>query len=98
MAVSLHSQTGLSLEKADMEVELSIAQLCDWAARCDKEKGGVPVRIYVFCPNSSNVCIILVAVCVQHLLTHPQRSGWHTGHQQSLSTSGGQTVFKVSLL
>ncbi|XP_042183801.1 aldehyde dehydrogenase family 16 member A1-like [Oncorhynchus tshawytscha] len=42
MAVSLHSQTGLSLEKADMEVELSIAQLCDWAARCDKERGGVP--------------------------------------------------------
>ncbi|XP_029605278.1 uncharacterized protein LOC115191632 [Salmo trutta] len=30
---------GLSLEEA----ELSIAQLCDWAARCDKERGGVPV-------------------------------------------------------
>ncbi|CAB1341414.1 unnamed protein product [Coregonus sp. 'balchen'] len=42
MAVSLHSQTGLSLEEADMEVELSIAQLYDWAARCDKERGGVP--------------------------------------------------------
>ncbi|KAJ7989919.1 hypothetical protein DPEC_G00309480 [Dallia pectoralis] len=41
LATSLHSQTGVSLEEADKEVELSIAQLFDWAARCDKEMGGV---------------------------------------------------------
>ncbi|KAL0993593.1 hypothetical protein UPYG_G00110230 [Umbra pygmaea] len=42
MATSIQSQTGLSLEKANEEVELSISQLCDWAARCDKERGGAP--------------------------------------------------------
>ncbi|XP_034150993.1 aldehyde dehydrogenase family 16 member A1 isoform X2 [Esox lucius] len=41
LAASLHSQTGLSLEEVDKEVELSIAQLYDWAARCDKETGGI---------------------------------------------------------
>lgn len=40
MATSLHSQAGLSLEEAEKEVELSVARLCDWAARCDKERGG----------------------------------------------------------
>ncbi|XP_062304719.1 aldehyde dehydrogenase family 16 member A1 [Osmerus eperlanus] len=40
VTASLRSQTGLSLEEAEKEVELSIARLCDWAARCDKERGG----------------------------------------------------------
>ncbi|KAK5856811.1 hypothetical protein PBY51_008381 [Eleginops maclovinus] len=35
-------QTGLSLDKADEEVELSIARLSDWAAYCDKVQGGTP--------------------------------------------------------
>ncbi|XP_075996571.1 aldehyde dehydrogenase family 16 member A1 [Genypterus blacodes] len=42
LAVSINAQTGLSLEEADEEVELSIARLSDWAARCDKVQGGSP--------------------------------------------------------
>ncbi|KAM4635610.1 aldehyde dehydrogenase family 16 member A1 [Polymixia lowei] len=42
MASSISAQTGLSLEEADKEVELSIARLSDWAARCDKAQGGAP--------------------------------------------------------
>ena len=45
VTASLRSQTGLSLEEAEKEVELSIARLCDWAARCDKERGGALVRL-----------------------------------------------------
>ncbi|XP_061080748.1 aldehyde dehydrogenase family 16 member A1 [Conger conger] len=41
MAVSLQAQTCILLEEAEMEVELSISRLCDWAAHCDKEVGGV---------------------------------------------------------
>ncbi|XP_036408841.1 aldehyde dehydrogenase family 16 member A1 [Megalops cyprinoides] len=41
MAVSLQAQTGLSLEEAEREVELSISRLCDWAAHSDKVGGGV---------------------------------------------------------
>ncbi|KAL6476613.1 hypothetical protein MHYP_G00151120 [Metynnis hypsauchen] len=42
MAASIQAQTGLSVEEADKEVELSISRLSDWAARCDKQSGGMP--------------------------------------------------------
>ncbi|KAI1884682.1 hypothetical protein AGOR_G00228930 [Albula goreensis] len=41
MAMSLLAQTGIQLEEAEMEVELSISRICDWAALCDKEGGGM---------------------------------------------------------
>ncbi|XP_037647802.1 aldehyde dehydrogenase family 16 member A1 [Sebastes umbrosus] len=40
MAASITAQTGLSMDEADTEVELSIARLSDWAAYCDKIQGG----------------------------------------------------------
>lgn len=46
MATSIQTQTGISFEEAEKEVELSISRLSDWAARCDKEQGGTPVRAY----------------------------------------------------
>ncbi len=46
LAVSIQTQTGISLEEAEKEVELSVSRLSDWAARCDKEQGGTPVRTY----------------------------------------------------
>jgi len=46
MAVSIQTQTGISFEEAEKEVELSISRLSDWAARCDKEQGGTPVRTH----------------------------------------------------
>ncbi|KAM7372630.1 hypothetical protein PAMP_009785 [Pampus punctatissimus] len=39
IAASINVQTGLSLEEADGEVELSIARLSDWVAYCDKVEG-----------------------------------------------------------
>uniref|UniRef100_A0A8C2H8C4 Aldehyde dehydrogenase 16 family, member A1 n=1 Tax=Cyprinus carpio TaxID=7962 RepID=A0A8C2H8C4_CYPCA len=42
LAVSIQTQTGISLEEAEKEVELSVSRLSDWAARCDKEQGGTP--------------------------------------------------------
>lgn len=45
LAMSIQIQTGIPLEEAEKEVELSISKLSDWAARCDKEQGGTPVRI-----------------------------------------------------
>lgn len=44
MSASIHKQTGLSMDEAAQEVELSISRLSDWAARCDKQNGHVPVR------------------------------------------------------
>ncbi|XP_030649309.1 aldehyde dehydrogenase family 16 member A1 [Chanos chanos] len=41
IATSIHKQTGLSLEEASKEVELSVFRLYDLAAWCDKERGGV---------------------------------------------------------
>uniref|UniRef100_A0AAY4CYK6 Aldehyde dehydrogenase domain-containing protein n=1 Tax=Denticeps clupeoides TaxID=299321 RepID=A0AAY4CYK6_9TELE len=41
LAASVQTQTGVSLEEAEQEVELSVSRLCEWAARCDKERGGV---------------------------------------------------------
>lgn len=43
MATSIHAQTGISMEEAEKEVELSISRLSDWAARCDKQTGGMPL-------------------------------------------------------
>ncbi|KTG00548.1 hypothetical protein cypCar_00015306 [Cyprinus carpio] len=42
LAVSIQTQTGISLEEAEKEVELSVSRLSDWAARCDIEQGGTP--------------------------------------------------------
>ncbi|CAJ1075990.1 aldehyde dehydrogenase family 16 member A1 [Xyrichtys novacula] len=36
----VHVQTGLSVDEAEKEVELSINKLSDWAAYCDKIQGG----------------------------------------------------------
>lgn len=43
LAVSISVQTGLSMDEAEKEVELSIARLSDWAAYCDKVLGGALV-------------------------------------------------------
>ncbi|KAB5553526.1 hypothetical protein PHYPO_G00039670 [Pangasianodon hypophthalmus] len=43
VAESIHNQTGLSMEEAAQEVELSISRLSDWAARCDKQNGHMPL-------------------------------------------------------
>ncbi|XP_051242816.1 aldehyde dehydrogenase family 16 member A1 [Dicentrarchus labrax] len=40
IVVSINVQTGLSMDEAEKEVELSIARLSDWAAYCDKVQGG----------------------------------------------------------
>lgn len=45
LAASINVQTGLSLEEASEEVELSIGRLSDWAAYCDKVQGGTLVRM-----------------------------------------------------
>ncbi|XP_033501148.2 aldehyde dehydrogenase family 16 member A1 [Epinephelus lanceolatus] len=42
IAASINAQTGLSMDEADQEVELSINRLSDWAAYCDKVQGGTP--------------------------------------------------------
>lgn len=44
LTVSIHKQTGLSMDEAAQEVELSICRLSDWAALCDKLNGHMPVR------------------------------------------------------
>uniref|UniRef100_A0A3Q3JDQ7 Aldehyde dehydrogenase domain-containing protein n=1 Tax=Monopterus albus TaxID=43700 RepID=A0A3Q3JDQ7_MONAL len=40
IAASINIQTGLSVDEAQTEVELSITRLNDWAAYCDKVQGG----------------------------------------------------------
>lgn len=40
IVASVSTQTGVSLDEAEKEVELSIIRLSDWAACCDKLKGG----------------------------------------------------------
>uniref|UniRef100_A0A3P9LGL5 Aldehyde dehydrogenase 16 family, member A1 n=1 Tax=Oryzias latipes TaxID=8090 RepID=A0A3P9LGL5_ORYLA len=40
LATSLHTQTGVSMDEAEKEVELSITRLALWAAYCDKVQGG----------------------------------------------------------
>lgn len=39
MAASISSQTGVSMDEATKETELSVGRLTDWAAYCDKIKG-----------------------------------------------------------
>lgn len=51
IAASISSQTGVSMEEAEKETELGIARLTDWAAYCDKIKGG------------SLVCVCFVLSC-----------------------------------
>lgn len=49
MAVSISSQTGVSMDVATKEVDLSVGRLSDWAAYCDKIKGGNLVSLcFVF--------------------------------------------------
>ncbi|KAL2101125.1 hypothetical protein ACEWY4_002886 [Coilia grayii] len=43
LAASIQTQTGVSLEQANQEVELSVSKLYEWAARCDKDVCGVPL-------------------------------------------------------
>ncbi|XP_028268683.1 aldehyde dehydrogenase family 16 member A1 [Parambassis ranga] len=40
LSTSIHVQTGLSVDEADREVELSVGRLSVWAAYCDKIQGG----------------------------------------------------------
>ncbi|XP_040917548.1 aldehyde dehydrogenase family 16 member A1 isoform X2 [Toxotes jaculatrix] len=40
IAMSINVQTGVSMDKAENEVDLSISRLSDWAAYCDKVQGG----------------------------------------------------------
>ncbi|CAL8264516.1 unnamed protein product [Gadus morhua 'NCC'] len=42
LAAAIRAQTGLSLDEADLEVELSVDRLTDWAARCSQTQGGAP--------------------------------------------------------
>ncbi|XP_026062403.1 aldehyde dehydrogenase family 16 member A1-like isoform X1 [Carassius auratus] len=59
LAVSIQTQTGISLEEAEKEVELSVSRLSDWAARCDKEQGGNP-----FLPQSGSTLLTSEALGV----------------------------------
>lgn len=47
LATSIHVQTGLSVDEADKEVELSVGRLSVWAAYCDKIQGGSLVRLFL---------------------------------------------------
>lgn len=63
LAMSINVQTGLSLDESDMEVELSIARLSDWAAYCDKIKGGTLVKLFchpvgMYRKGDSQICSI----------------------------------------
>lgn len=40
VAASISSQTGVSMDEATKETVLSVGRLSDWAAYCDKIKGG----------------------------------------------------------
>ena len=46
LVTSIQTQTGLTLEEANQEVDLSISRLYEWAARCDKDMCGVPVSLH----------------------------------------------------
>lgn len=41
-------QTGLSMDEAEKEVDLSIASLSDWASYCDKIQGGTLVMTILY--------------------------------------------------
>jgi len=55
LAASISTQTGLSLDEADQEVELSVGRLTDWAARCIQAQGGAPVRLMSLCSSLKNM-------------------------------------------
>lgn len=59
IATSIHTQTGVALEEADKEVELSISRLSEWAACCDKEQGGIP-----FLPQTGSALLTPEAIGV----------------------------------
>lgn len=48
IAASISTQTGVSMDEAEKEVQLSIIRLSDWAAYCDKIKGGSLVSDFCF--------------------------------------------------
>lgn len=77
MAVSIQTQTGISFEEAEKEVELSISRLSDWAARCDKEQGGTPVRTHgvgmIIRLTPDLMCLLSNYVSI--LLKFPPQSG-----------------------
>ncbi|XP_066498768.1 aldehyde dehydrogenase family 16 member A1 isoform X2 [Hoplias malabaricus] len=62
MAASIQAQTGLSVEEAEKEVELSISRLSDWAARCDKLRGEMPLLPQTGCALSASEPVGIVAV------------------------------------
>lgn len=47
IAAAINTQTGLSVDEAEEEVELSITRLSVWAAYCDKVQGGALVRPFM---------------------------------------------------
>lgn len=47
IAASISAQTGVSMDEAEKETELSITRLSDWAAYCDKIKGGSLVCVFL---------------------------------------------------
>ncbi|XP_039893293.1 aldehyde dehydrogenase family 16 member A1 [Simochromis diagramma] len=59
IAAAINTQTGLSMDEAEKEVELSITRLSVWAAYCDKVQGGaLPM------PNSGSALSIPEALGV----------------------------------
>ncbi|XP_027019868.2 aldehyde dehydrogenase family 16 member A1 [Tachysurus fulvidraco] len=62
MSASIHKQTGLSMDEAAQEVELSISRLSDWAARCDKQNGHVPLLPHTGSALSAPMAIGVVGV------------------------------------
>lgn len=52
IAASISSQTGVSMDEATKETDLSIGRLSDWAAYCDKIKGGNLVSFFFFVSTS----------------------------------------------
>lgn len=48
IAAAISTQTGASLDEAEKETDLSITRLSDWAAYCDKIKGGSLVSVFFY--------------------------------------------------
>ncbi|RXN33691.1 aldehyde dehydrogenase family 16 member A1 [Labeo rohita] len=60
LAVSIRTQTGIPLDEAEKEVELSISRLSDWAARCDKEQAGTPSGTALSTPEALGVLGVIL--------------------------------------